>query len=81
MCRDKRIYILNDSYTKVGMPICVHTHIHTTMSTTAHICTHTHTLILSLSHTHTLSMKNWSLLNQPKYSEQKQYLQYIQKEF
>lgn len=51
------------------MPTCVY--IRTNIQKHHHICTYTH----SPTHTHThIQMYNWSLLNQPKYFKQKQYL-------
>lgn len=47
--------------------VCVHTHIHT--KAPSHMYVHT----LIRAHTH-IQMYNWSLLNQPKYFKQKQYL-------
>ena len=71
ICRDGGIYISKDSHTRKSRHANVsHTH---TLSIQAPVHTDVHTHTYS---THTLrhSIKNWSLLNQPKYFKQNQYL-------
>lgn len=90
MCRNKRQYIQIINFKSWHAIVCINTHTHTHKY--KHHCTYVYTVTHTIypvtqnpactdtrAHAHKQKPKydkNWSLLNQPKYFNQRQYLVY-----